>query len=279
MLEIKNNSNLLNKAFEKFLKTKDANEFCNQIGIWIFGYVSRRLKATEDEASMVFLDFWMNKAKLIDYLNKRGCRNIFGFLTYFSKNLFWKVKKQERSQESIQEFFISLEKENQKNSTSPTNNVSQILLKSSIQKLSILNRIIFCLRYGILLGKGEKIFLVDFLGNQEKYSNLMREFEKRVKQQQKKSNQQLEKLNFYHWKILYSHEKYHDLFCERKKKTQENLLKLQEIFTIKELAQLLGISKYRATQSCEHSLKFIRKDLHLLNQAQFQDSNKELMID
>lgn len=265
MLNIKDNSNLVFKAFQKFLGTQDSKDFVTQIGIWIFGYVTRKLRASEDEASLVFLNFWSEQNKFIQYINLKGCKNLFGFLAFCSRNLLIKVRRSEQDQESIQQF-VALEERGRITQTELyASTSSHVILRYAIRKLSILNRIILCFRYGIKLTKTEKEFLMSFLDNENKYHQILSEFESRIKQQNSKSLRIIEKLNHCHWKISYS-SKGLNLFINRKRKLQNELIKIDEIFSIKEIADYLGISKYKIKQSCEHSIQFIRRDLDVANQ-------------
>lgn len=262
MLDIKNNSNLLLKAFQRFLSNKEPEDLLNQIGIWIFGYVVRRLRATDDEASLVFLKFWLERNKLVTYFKTRGCKNIFGFLTFFSKNLLLSVRRAEANIQSIDEFVTSNEISKTIENTSITSLTSKKILRCALKKLSIMNRVILCLRYGFSLTKKEKDFLLYLLKDRSKYIKLITELQNRIKKQKSKDSQNIEKLNLYHWR--YTALGNSNVLLSRKKKLQKEIFKLSEVFTFKEISSFLGISTYKISQSCEYSLQFIAKDLDLL---------------
>ncbi|MCX7998759.1 MAG: hypothetical protein N3A69_07380 [Leptospiraceae bacterium] len=268
MLDIKNNSNSVLKAFQNFLGNRESEDFLNQIGIWIFGYVTRRLRASEDEASLVFLKFWIEKKNLIHYFNSKGCKNIFGFLSFFSKNLLRSIRKSLETSKTIDEFILSNEISKQKQSSCTSYNNSQKFLRYAINRLSILNRIILCLRYGITLTNQEKEFLYEFLRNKEKCENLLSEFERRLQKQKSRDLERMEKLNFYHWKISSQTETNSNFYWKRKRKLQAEIMKVSEIFTLKELSTYLGISKYKVAQSCEYSIQYIIQSMELKNKNQ-----------
>lgn len=261
MLDIKDNSNLVSQAFQKFLGNRDSHDFLSQAGIWIVGYVVRKLKASEDEASLVFLKFWLDRAKLIEYFYSKGFKNLFGFLACFSRNLLLNVRKTELHSKTKEEFVLS--NEQNKLAKKPENNISpsRIKLRNTLNKISILNRIIICLKYGIKLSKVEKEFLMQFLNNQSTYQKLMYEFESRMKERKNRELAKIEKLNFYQWKLLYRRKDSESKILSRKRKLQNEILQLEGIFTIKELSSYLGISNYKIAQSCDYSLKFIAQDL------------------
>lgn len=261
MLDFKDNSNLVLKAFQKFLGSKDSNDFTSQVGIWIIGYVMRKLRASEDEASLVFLKFWIDKSKLLEYLNTKGCKNLFGFLSCFSRNLLLNIRKSEQSLKTKEEFALSNEKDKLIQNSPNTKSLSKKKLRLTLNKISILNRIILCLRYGIKLSKIEKNFLLSFLNNTSKYQNLMHEFHSRMRDRKAKELHKLEKLNSYQWRLLYNEKNMESLILSRKKKLQTEVLQIEELFTFKELSHHLGISKYKIVQSCEYCLQFIAKDL------------------
>lgn len=263
MLNIKNNSNLLLKSFQNFLLNKNSEDFLNQIGIWILGYVTRRLRASEDEASMVFLKFWLERGKLLDYFNTKGCKNIFGFLSFFSKNLLNYIRKKQESLRSKEEFVLSQEIEKHIERGLSSSNFQEVILRYTLKKLPMINRVIICLRYGISLSIKEKDFLLNFLNSEEKYQQLLTEFEKRLQKLKSKDFEKIEKLNLYQWKLLYSADGNLEILSQRKKRLQKEILKAYEIFSFGELSTYLGLSKYKVSQSCEYSLQFLVQDLYL----------------
>lgn len=269
MLDIKNNSNSLLKAFQNFLVNRGSDDFLKQVGIWIFGYVTRKLRASEDEASLVFLKFWIEKKNLINYLNTKGCKNLFGFLSFFSKNLLISIRKSEETSKSRDNFVLSNEVIKQKQISCDFQNNSKKFLRCALNQLSILNRIILCLRYGISLTMNEKNFLYEFLKNSQKYKNLLSEFERRIDKQKYSDSTKMEKLNFYHWKILSNIETQSDIFSKRKRKLQEEIMKVNEVFTLKEISTYLGISKYKVSQSCQYSLQFLIQSM----EAKYKNQN------
>lgn len=262
MLNLKDNSNLVLQAFQKFLGSRDSNDFLIQTGIWIVGYVTRKLRASEDEASLVFLKFWIDRAKLIEYFNSKGFKNLFGFLACFSKNLLLNVRRKEQYSKTKEDFVLSNEQKKlniQKNANYTVS--SKTKLRTSLKKISILNRIILCLRYGIKLSREERIFLFHFLNNETIYKKLIHEFEKRIKERKDRELEKIEKLNFYQWKLSYQEKNSEHKTLSRKRKLQNEILQLEAIFTFKELSNYLGISNYKIVQSCDYSLKFIAQDL------------------
>ena len=258
----------LKKAATDFQHTNNLEEFRNIVGMWVMDNARIRYKLDEDDLSELFLDFDSKAQKCIEFYIRKGYSDFPGFMSVYTKHLVLNIFRKRRA--AYTEEYLQLWQEDKihENTEELIHQSSTYNVQNYLKDISSLGRIIISLRFNIPLKENDLSILHKYLKKQNKpTSNFYREYEKRVEERQTRREILLINLNKCNRKIYNSLNTYPISAKLRKKKILHNLLNTHIIYSLKEMSELLSLSRHQTGRVYRSSLEIIREKLRQENNS------------
>jgi DNA-directed RNA polymerase specialized sigma24 family protein len=259
MLKIHENNEQVIESYKEYLKTGDLTQFTSQAGIWVMRYVRQELGSTDDEASEIFFYFLEKVQKVIERYKMADPIQIIPFLSIYSRNLLKNWRRRQFSKCTNE--YLKLWDYHREDSNEELSPSSVLFLRSILKKVHRINRIVLSLRYNLELSAKDRSFLLKEISKNNIEPMLFSEtHHNKLFSISMKRNKILNKINYYNHKIFNLGKTYRRNNKLQKKLLVEKLKSKEELFSIKDIAQLLNISRYKVSKICKETIDVIKEE-------------------
>lgn len=252
----------LKKAIEEYFNDRDKNKFTGICGTWAVNFAKRRFQLTEDELSELFLLFYEKSEHCIDVYVKGRYRNFPSFFTVYIKHMVLNLLRKKRTDYS--ENYLSLWDEERltKDTEFLIHDENSLRVLDNFSGLQSISRLLLALRFNMEIGEDDLSTLKRILKKQNKsFPEFQENYKNKVFMKRTKRNEILQKMTTCN-RRLYKQEtiKNYKAVQGRKKKLLVKLDKTHRILSLREIAETLAISRYKAMRMYKRSVMKIKND-------------------
>jgi hypothetical protein len=258
MLQKVSDHNLKETVLE-FKTTNDIESFRNIAGLWMMENARLRYKLEDDEISELFLTFHAKARSCIDFYITKGYTDLPAFLSVYTKHMVLNILRKRRRLYTEEYLQLWQEERINKDTEELIHQSSTDKIQNCLKEVSSLGRIIVSLRFNIKMTDDDLRILYKYLQKQNKPSmSFHREYENRVLLRKEKRESLMVNLNTCNRKIYNSLDSYPISAKKRKKKLLHLLLNTHIIYSIKEMSELLSLSRHQTGRLYRNSLEIIK---------------------
>ncbi len=252
----------LKKAVSHFQQTQEIDKFRSSAGLWIMENARIRYKLDDDELSELFLTFYEKAYKCIDFYIRKEYTDLPAYLSVYTKHLvlnIFRTRRQVYTEEYLQ---LWQEERVNKDTEELIHYSSDRKIQHCLQDISSMGRIILSLRFNLPLGEDDLKILYKCLKKQNKLTRVFhQEYEEKVSQCKERRENLLLNLNNCNRKIYNSLDVYPLHAKKRKKKILHKLLNTHIVYSIKEMSELLSLSRHQTGRLYRSSLEIIKEKI------------------
>ncbi|MBP7281775.1 MAG: hypothetical protein KBA66_09375 [Leptospiraceae bacterium] len=254
----------LKEAAEQFQMNSNLENFTNIVGLWVMDNARIRYKLDEDDLSELFITFHQKAKSCIEFYLRKDYTDFTGFMSVYTKHLVLNIFRKRRQAYSEEYLQLWQEERINKNTEELIHQSSSYKIQKSLKEVSSLGRIIISLRFNIPMKENDLRILYKYLKKQNKPTlNFHKEYETRVMERSKKRETLLLNLNNCNRKIYNSLDSYPVIIKRRKRKILHNLINTHIIYSLKEMSELLSLSRHQTGRLYRNSLEIIKERLRL----------------
>lgn len=245
------NDKIIN-SYKKMEATRDNREFLEQVSVLILKFPNEPgNQLFEEYISDVFISFSLKLNNFIKSYRSCGHKNLFGFLHLYLKNLFLNAYKKDKMDEIPNVWVLYNFEQNQERLLNQEKLESSQIADISLEKLSVMDRLILFLRYDLQLCEFDRSYLSKHLSSYRKDIHEIFEFMDERREKIRLGDQmiinRISKINFQFYNNMEKVYKY-DLLAT-KRKLYRRLWHKKEYYSVDETARILQISRYRVNQA------------------------------
>ncbi|MCB1179099.1 MAG: hypothetical protein KDK36_16050 [Leptospiraceae bacterium] len=260
MLHLVANDEKVVESFTEFTNTGNTEPFSLEASIWVMNHIKEELAASDDEISDVFFHFSGKIKRISEFAKKRNYNNIVAYLAVYSKNLLRNIRRKKGSKENLD--YLQIWNYDKQESDLRASSKSIRILRKILKKINRLDRIIISLRFNLNLNQSDMEFLLYRLKELSREPELfIKNKEEKILSILGKQEKILERVNLYSRRIYYENRrKYKRDNRERKKLLIDKASAREELFSVKEISELLSISRYKVNKICRTTINLIKKE-------------------
>lgn len=250
------------QTISHFHETKEIEKFRTAAGLWIMENARIRYSLAEDELSEIFLRFYEKADKCLDYFIRKNYTDLPAYLSVYTKHLVQNIFRSRRQAYTEEYLQLWQEERVNKDTEELIHHSSTSRMQDWLKEISLMGRIIISLRYNLPLGEEELRILYKCLRKQNKQiKTFHEEYEEKIRICRERRESLLLNLNNCNRKIYNSLDVYPILAKKRKKKILNKLLNTHIVYSIKEVSDLLSLSRHQTGRLYRSSLEIIKEKM------------------
>ena len=254
----------LYKAFKHFQDTKEIDKFRSKAGLWIMENARIRYNLEDDELSELFISFYEKAHKCLDFYIRKDYTDLPAYLSVYTKHLVLNVFRMRREVYTEEYLQLWQEEKINKDTEELIHQSSNSRIRDCMKDVSSMGRIILSLRFNLNLSEDDLKILYKCLKKQNKPVAIFhKEYEEKILHCKERRESLLLTLNNCNRKIYNSIEVYPLKAKKRKKKILEKLINTHIVYSIKELSELLSLSRHQTGRLYRNSLEKIKERISL----------------
>ncbi len=252
----------LKQTVAHFKKTKDIGNFRSAAGLWIMENARIRYNLEDDELSELFLTFYEKADKCLDFFLRKDYTDLPAFLSVYTKHLVLNIFRARR--QVYTEEYLQLWQEDtvNKNTEELFHQSYNSKVQDCLKDVSSMGRIILSLRFNIPLGENDLRILYKCLKKQNKPTAVFhKEYEEKLQNCKERRENLILNLNNCNRKIYNSPTVYPLLAKKRKSKILHRLHNTHIIYSIKEMSEILSLSRHQTGRIYRSSLNILKRKI------------------
>ncbi|HMV43963.1 MAG TPA: hypothetical protein PK079_14515 [Leptospiraceae bacterium] len=253
----------LEAAFNKYKQERNIKLLLDTAGLWIMNKARYRYRLDEDELSEVFIHFYENGQKCIEFFERNHYISFPAYLSVYTKHLAFSTYK--RRKQIYNEEYLGLWSEGMM----IRDYIPHILdnthrIRMHLKELCSMGRIIVSLRFNLKLEIEDlKILYKNMTKPIEVFHQ---EYEDRIHRMRAKREDLNLTLNKYNHRIINSSNSSTHIYRARKQRIINSLLDTYILYSIKEISDLLAISRHQTGRLYRRSMEVLRDRIYAQNE-------------
>lgn len=245
----------LENAFIRYKRDNNLNKFLETAGLWVIEKARYRYKLNEDELSDLFIDFYLSGEKCINFFIRNNYLSLPAYLSVYTKHLAFNIYRR-RKPIYTEEYLQFWQEEEFNRDYYPYIIDHPNKIKKYLDSLCSLGRIIVSLRFNIELQKEDLTVLYQSL--KKPIASFHEEHEKKIHDLKHRRDVLILSINKYNLKILNSKNKSVHRLKRRKQKTLNKITNTHIIYSLKDLAEILSLSRHQIGRLYRQSLNILK---------------------
>lgn len=251
-------------ALKHFREAKEIDTFRSKAGLWIMENARIRYNLEDDELSELFISFYEKAHKCLDFFIRKEYTDLPAYLSVYTKHLVLNIFRARRLGYTDEYLQLWQEERVNKDTEELIHQSSDSKIRDCMKDVSSMGRIILSLRFNLKLSQDDLKILYTCLKKQNKpVATFHKEYEEKILICKERRENLILILNNCNRKIYNSLEIYPLKAKRRKKKILDKLLNTHVVYSIKELSELLSLSRHQTGRLYRSSLEKIKQKMNL----------------